>query len=115
MTPPDGTSDGGERPISAEEADNLRRSKRKIRNDDGAEAAQVNKKPNETLDDGKEHPPIRRSYASMFKGLDFVYSMSSDSKDEDDSSDSKVDSDYGTDFEYSDREDEVRGSVNWKA
>ncbi|MED6127492.1 hypothetical protein PIB30_088582 [Stylosanthes scabra] len=105
MLPAEGGPDSGETSISTEEADNLRRSKKRLRNDDGTEATQVGKKPNESHEEEKENQPHQRSYASMFKDSDFVYSMSFDSEEEDDSLESEVDSDYENDFEYSDREE----------
>ncbi|MED6218170.1 hypothetical protein PIB30_024496 [Stylosanthes scabra] len=108
-------SGGAEALPSPEEVENLRKSKRKLRNEDGVETSQAPKKVAEANEDVNGATQPRRLYVSMVKGSDFVYELSLHYKDDTDSSDSEVDSDYESDFEYSDVEAETKGSVNWKA
>ncbi|MED6174713.1 hypothetical protein PIB30_071678 [Stylosanthes scabra] len=108
----DGICDGVEAPPSAEEADNLRSSKRKLRTDEENKHNPTPRRNGGTESEENAGPQPKRSYVSMVKGPDFVYIPDSSSEEEDESSDSEVDSDYESDFEYSDKEGENPGSSN---
>ncbi|XP_015970876.1 uncharacterized protein LOC107494331 [Arachis duranensis] len=118
MTSLRASTERGEEPPSAEEIDNLRRSKRKLRSEDGQENAFQAQRVMEAASPNEkkkipEEPQPKRSYVSMVKGPDFIYE--SDSEDEEENMEEEEDSEVESEFEYSDREEEVPGSEEWKA
>ncbi|MED6148995.1 hypothetical protein PIB30_058228 [Stylosanthes scabra] len=100
---------------TAEEVDNLRWSKRKLRNEEeGHEESQTKRGPKTQQSSGSRQPVAegqgRRSYVSMVKGPDFVYDTDTTDESESEGEDSKEESE----FEYSDMEGADPKSAAWK-
>ncbi|MED6121507.1 hypothetical protein PIB30_030814 [Stylosanthes scabra] len=112
--------DKGVNEHTAEEVGHLRRSKRKLRTEEGGEdGSGTRRKGGEDgsgtrrkggdVESRQEVPQTKRSYVSMVKGPDCVFEP--DSEEEDDIS-SEGEDESDSEFEYTDREDMETGGID---